>query len=150
MLVLKKKRKSRKITHLIGTEETFITDKEALEIIDDLEKKIRKIMKQHIGYANAITPYNLFVKVFDIAPIEVDVYKRTYLWNLIKKMLRTMRSENTCFIYMKGNKIFVLQSQEELEYVLMRFDQHIKAIENLKKNAKEWVQDEKWKQFLNE
>lgn len=142
MLVQKKRRRKK---------ETFILknayNQENEEILDteaQIRIKIKKVMIHHIGIENSINPVDLFVYVYGVRPEELNVYKRNYWWDMIKAVLRQLRRENDLFTIIKGSKIFVLSNDMELEYYIKVSNNHIKSIENLKKNAREWIKKKKW------
>lgn len=116
--------------------------------IYEIEEKIKKIFKWHIGQGNSINSHDLFVKVFEISPKSVDLYQRLFFWNLIKRVLSHMRSENYLFVVCRGNEWFVLQLENELSFVKRKADAHIKGLNSIKSNGEIWVKEQKWRSLL--
>jgi hypothetical protein len=122
-------------------------NEEILDSKTQIKMKLRRIFKSHIGETNSISPFELFYQTFNIKPQELNIYKRNYWWNIIKYILRQMRRDNELFTIIKGSKIFVLSNQGELEYYIKVSNNHIKSIENLKKNARKWVENRSYKKI---
>lgn len=120
------------------------------QVIDQpqvLKEVLISIFKYHIGEQNFISPYDLFVRIYGKDPFTFDVFKRMYLWDLIKKQLAELRSTNSLFTILKHGKIFLLRTEEELQGVHDRNNKHIEALKKLNINATEWVKQEKWKRL---
>ena len=128
--IYKKKRKKLIKPSLLLTDYSCLKREERLEGLFEIRKRIRSAFIFHIGEENSISPYDLFVKVYEISPMGLDIFKRNYWWNVIKKMLSEMRMENELFIINNGHKLYVLQTKEELEKFHSRMD---RVIGNLKK-----------------
>ena len=103
-------------------------------------------MRKHIGEENAITPYKLFYVIFGQDPFSLDLYKRQYWWNVIKRVIAEMRKEDV-FIINKRTKLFVLKSNEELEDFNRRINRTIKGLYKLQDNAAKWVSIERWREL---
>lgn len=112
--------------------------------IEEISKKLLKCFKYHIGKENGITPYELFVFVYEIKPENVDVYKREYLWGLIKKILSSFRTINSIFVINDRTILYVLRTQDEYNKFSQSIDRHIKSLELIKHNAKEWIKHRMW------
>jgi len=105
---------------------------------------LMRIFANHIGKDNATNPFDLFVLVYGFSPMDLDVYKRQYLWNLIKIVLKELRHEGELFTIFRGNRLFVLCNNEELDAYKKRIDTHIINLNNLKSIAEDWVKTQKW------
>lgn len=117
--------------------------------LGELRDKLRLIFKRHIGEENAISSSDLFTQCFDMLPEKVDIYRRIYLWQAVKVVLRDLRSGNTLFVIAKVNKLFVLQSEQELKFIKMKVRNHITALHHMETNAVKWVKDSLWKEALS-
>ena len=147
-LLIKKKRKRMDINLLLqydelSTEETHLT-------IADLRKKLLSIFKWHVGKENAITPVDLFIKIYGVHPATIDLYKRAYLWNVVKATLTGMRHDDTLFIINRSHYLYVLQSSDELAQFEKQQNAHIEAIKNNIIRAKSWVKKKKWLNVIGE
>lgn len=134
LMLKKKKKKMLDLTQVENIEEI-------------LEDRIKEAFKGHVGEELAITPYDLFIKIFHKHPEEVDIYKRVFLWNLLMRFLHKMRREKKLFVINKVNHLFVLKTQEESDKFRNRLDRTIEALGRTQDNADEWVQQKKWKVF---
>lgn len=143
----KKQKKKKKKNSVYIMTNVYNTDEEIPDSESQIRSRLKSIMRQHIGISNSISPVELFYSIYSTYPNELNVYKRNYYWELVKKELRRFRKENELFTIIKGSKIFVLYDEVELDYYLKRADRHIKSIKNLKVNAKNWVKNKKWKKL---
>lgn len=146
---LKSKKKKRKFEEsLLLMDYNCLTKEEAIETVADIRKKLLKIFKYHIGEQNAITPYNLFVELFGVGPYEMDIYKRTYWWNILKKVMAGMRSDGSLFVINNhGRRLYVLQTKTEANTYKAGVTKNIEALRRSMANADDWVAKEKWKDF---
>lgn len=112
-----------------------------------IDGKLRKIFKSHIGEENGIKSEELFFEVYERNTSSFPIYQRSYLWNLIKSLLRENRKTETMFTVRKGNKYFVLKSKEELKYFNVQMDNHIQNILQLKTKAGRWVRNKSYLRF---
>jgi hypothetical protein len=141
--LINKKKKKKKDTFILQDVYTNGSE-EILDSKQQIKIKLTRILRNHIGIENSINPFDLFYYVYNIQPQDLNIYKRNYWWDVIKFVLREMRRDNELFTIIKGSKIFVLSNKEELKYYIKVSDNHIKSIENLKKNAKKWVEQKKY------
>lgn len=142
-----RKRKRRKQGTVLLTDYECLSNEEMLDNIEHIETKLFSIFKYHIGNENPITPYELFVHIFRMSPYEMDVFKRNYWWNVLKTVMRKMRTQGTLFIINKGAKLYVLKTYEEANEFKDKTDRNIKALNNLKSVADQWVREEKWRRL---
>lgn len=143
--VLKKKKKKKDNYLRMGVSE--IGEEEAQKFVKGLKTRICKAFKGHVGESKAITPYDLFIKVFNVNPDMVDIYKRTYWWNVVMRILHDMRKDGSMFVINKRKYLFVLKSKDESDGFRRRLDATIRAIENTQDRADDWVKSRKWKSF---
>lgn len=139
----KRKKKKKKEIYILQN----VYNNQYEEILDTKTQilySLKRILKNHIGESNHITPYELFYLVYNIRPDELNIYKRNYWWNVIKGVLRELRRKNECFTIIKGSKIFVLSNNEELNYFIKVTNKHMKALDNLKLNARDWIKKKKY------
>lgn len=115
---------------------------------DEIDKKVFSVFKSHIGKANEISHYDLFEKLYGLPAPQVEVFKRIYLWNVIRKVLRRLRSEGSLFVIMGTHSCYVLQTAEELRYLNLAINNHIKGLNDMKTKADEWVKGEKWRKLI--
>lgn len=110
----------------------------------ELERKVRKIFKYHIGKANAITAYDLFNEVFGVKPDTISVFERSYLWNVLKVILSRLRSSSVLFIVNNNFDFYVLQTEQEYKDYESKLDRLISGLFESKKKAKLWVSNKLW------
>jgi len=115
--------------------------------IEELTKKIILVMSKHIGEENAILSTEFFEQVYETNPEDVDVYERRYLWEAILRINSKLRSTNVMFIITKYNLSFVLKSMDERDDYHKVQNARKKSIDRLKRNATQWVAEEKWKKI---
>ena len=139
MEILKRKRKNLLLISFenLEREEIILTLKE-------IRENMRKIFRKHIGKGEAISPTQLFFEIFNTDPDEVDIYRREFWWNVIKKVISQMRYDGDIFIVNTGKRLFVLQSSDELKNFTDRIDNNIRGMENTKKMARDWIRERKW------
>lgn len=143
LLEKKKKRKKRK-EYLLLTDFECLSEDEVMETIHDIRVRLRSIFKTHIGNENAISPVDLFERIYGIHPMHLDIYKKQYWWNVIKLCLRQLRNEETLFVINKRTKLFVLQTYEEASDFKKIIDRDIENMKKVKIKADEWVRKRKW------
>jgi hypothetical protein len=121
---------------------------EVLKTIEEIQKKLISIFSNHIGKENSISSSELFKEIFSVEPAKVNVYKRAYWWNVIKKVISELRKYEIVFIVNQGHKLYVLQSLEELKEVSNQIDKSIEGLKLSKIKAQDWVKEKKWKKLL--
>jgi hypothetical protein len=141
-LELKKRKRKRK---LLLTDFECLTDDERLLTITEIRQRIKKIFKQYIGEENFITPVEVFERVYNIHPEQMDIFKKNYYWQVIRNVIRQLRREEILFIVNKGSRLFVLKSKTELKAFEKKINLDIENMIQLKVKAKRWVNNEKWK-----
>ena len=112
---------------------------------EKLKKRLKKIMRKHIGKSNAIESEDLFSLVFELSPYQMNVFEVTYLWNIVKTLIRELRRDNELFIINSVRYLYVLETQEECKHFENRIDATIKALEKTKQNARDWVNGKKYR-----
>lgn len=137
-----KKRRKRKDYVLMLSEN--VSEEEAYATVEDIRKELVKVFRYHIGEENAITPVNLFIKVYGVNPNEIDVFRRNYMWNVVKTILKQLRNDDTMFVINKGTKLFVLKTEPEKVAFKKRMDRNIEQLKSLKVKADEWVDKKKY------
>ena len=123
-----------------------IAREDIISTLTQIRIKLKKEMAKHIGEENSITPAQLFQLVYEISPFDLDLYKRQYWWNVIKRVISEMRKDDV-FIINKRTKLFVLKSEEELTDFNKRINRTIKGLYNLQSNASKWVSFERWREL---
>jgi hypothetical protein len=124
-----------------------LNEDDAIKTIAELRESLLKIFKYHIGEANSITPFDLFLQLFSQDPNNMSIFKRNYWWNIVKAVIRNMRSNGTCFIINKRTKLFVLQTMEESKDYKNMIDRDIENMKKIKIKADNWVASEGWKKI---
>jgi hypothetical protein len=141
----KRKKKKAETFLLIGYDN--INKEDAIRTMKDMKLHLVKIFRFHIGEENSISPYDLFYEIFRFNPINLDIYKREYLWNLIKIMIRQLRKEGTCFIINSRSKLYVLKTKKEFKSFANLIDRDVANLKASKERAREWVEKSLWKQL---
>ena len=134
-----KKRKKKK--------KEFLEVGEKEEVEEQLDSRIKNAFKGHVGEDNALTPLELFKKVYNIDPNDVEFYKRVYFWNLLLKKLHDFRKNKTLFVINKATHLFVLKTQKESFDFRKRLDSTIVALGRTQDNADSWVKSKKWEKY---
>lgn len=123
----------------------FLTIQQEDQISQELQKRVLKIFKTHIGIENAIQSVDLFIQVYGIHPAEMQNFKRDYWWKKIRIALSSLRKQDIMFTVKRGNKWFVLCTKQEAKDFKTNVRRHIKYLENLMDRADNWVDRKKWK-----
>lgn len=140
----KKKKKKRNEVFLLtnfeslSIDEVMVTEKEMMD-------KLVKIFRYHIGEANAISPHDLFIQMFDVNPNDLSIYRREFWWNILKKMFRLLRKTGSLYIVNKRVKLFVLQNSKEMKDFEKQINRTILGLEDLRRRGWDWVNKEKWR-----
>jgi hypothetical protein len=142
-VVLKKKKKNKYIGQNVFSD----TKEEILDTETQIRVRLKKIMRSHIGIENAISSNELFFLIYGMEAEDLNVYKRTYWWSIIKQELRHLRRMNEMFSIIKGSKIFILCSDNELKNYIKFTDNNIVSIKNMQKNANIWVKKKLYRNF---
>ena len=66
-----------------------------------LINRIKKTMKGHVGEDYFISADMLFKKVMNANQFDIEFYKRKYIWDIIKLLLRELRMKGVVFIINK-------------------------------------------------
>ena len=110
-----------------------------------IKKRLKLLFAKYIGISHSITPYEMFKEIYGKYPYDLNVYERSYWWNVIIVILRELRRNCELFVVHRGSKYFVLQSEKELEMYNEMIDRNVRNLESIKKIAKKWIDEEKWK-----
>ena len=143
----RKRKKQRQSSIIIYDDFSSLSGNDLVRTMDFIKVRLLKVFRGHIGEANAISPYDLFVFVFGRSPDTMDFFKRMYWWGIIKKIMKSLRKDGECFIINKVSKLFVLQSREELQEFVKKTDNHILNLRESKRKAFHWVKFQKWRKF---
>jgi hypothetical protein len=138
---IKKKRK------LLFIDFNQVEREEIIKTIKEIREKLIKIFRSHIGKENAINPVELFEQVYNVNPFIIDIYKREYWYNILKAVIRQLKKENSCFVVITQQKLYVLHTEEELLAYKKKSDNHIKNIEDDKTRAEKWIKDKGYRDF---
>lgn len=120
--------------------ESFKSKEEILELLVE-------VFKNHIGIENAISSEQLFFKITNIYPDDMDYYEKSYRWNAIRRLLGVLRREGLLFVVMGHHHHYVLDSNRELASYKNKVDATIKGLRNIKDKADIWVESKKLKQL---
>lgn len=105
----------------------------------EIEEKLRKIFKYHIGKENAISAYDLFFQVWGKRPDSLNVFEKAYLWNTIRNILNKLRSVSELFVVNNGYEYYVLKTMNEYEEYAAKVDRLITGLKESKGRALSWV-----------
>lgn len=122
-------------------------EKNLKRTLSELEKRIISIFRSHIGKANSISASDLFTIAIGEDPLKMDVFQRSYLWNVIKGIIHKLKMYEILFIVNDGINFYVLQTMEEFKVYEQRLDRMIESIKESKRRAYNWV---KYKKYNNE
>ena len=143
----KRKRKKKRQTTLLLIDYECLSREEQIRTIHEMRVRLKDIFRHHIGKEEFITPVNLFTEVFGVNPENLDIYKTTYWWSVLKKVLRGLRSDRTLFVINNGRKLYVLHSQDEANMYKRKIDKDIIAMGKSKVFADEWVRNRLWREL---
>ena len=121
-----------------------ITNKETIVTIKEITERLIKHFREHIGLEESTTPRDIFTAVMKINPEDMSIYKREFWWNIIKRITGSLKKEDILFVIHRGQKWFVLLTEDELDYYKKMQDRHIASMEKSKILATEWVRLRKW------
>ena len=142
-----RKKKQRQSSIIIYDDFSSLSGNDLVRTMDFIKARLLKVFRGHIGEANAISPYDLFIAVFGRSPDTMDFFKRMYWWGIIKKIIKELRKDGECFIINKVSKLFVLQSREEFLDFARKTNVHILNLRESKRKAFHWVKSQKWRKF---
>jgi hypothetical protein len=117
--------------------------KEELRIM--IRKKLRRIMKRCIGKENELSLYDLFIEIFEETPEKIGIFESLYWMEFLRFEMRRIRAEGEIFMIIGRKSVYVLQSKEELSSFENKADNMIKNLEELKKKARKWVNEQQWR-----
>jgi hypothetical protein len=143
----KKKKKKRKNPRLLLINYESLTREELISTIEEIEGRLRKEFKFHIGEENAISPVGIFEKCLDIPMESLNIYLKSFWWRVIQGVMRNLRHSGDLFIVRRGHHYFVLKTHGEAGYYKRQLRKNIEACERSMKKADEWVEKQKWKDF---
>lgn len=135
-----KKKKKRILTKILNPDESNIHTS-----IDIIVKRLFNIFAYHIGKENSISSSELFKEIYHVYPDELNIFERTYLWNVLKVLFTKLRSNEELFIVNNGSEYYVLKNQEEANVFKAKITRTIKALEDVKIKADNWIKNKKWK-----
>lgn len=140
------KKKMKKKSHkLLLIDYDNLSPNEMVATIGEITNKLHVIFRKHIGLENSISPVEIFEGVMGFDPIEMSIYKREYWWNIIKKVIKQLKSSEQLFIIHRGQKWFVLKSPEEASQYKNQMIQCANALIGSSKKADKWVRKKSWK-----
>jgi hypothetical protein len=145
--IIKNQKKKKKVLQL---DFNCLTREDIIKTMAEIRKAVLKIFRKHIGRENSITPFELFYEVFGISPQLLDIWKRGYWWNVLKRIIIEMRREGDIFIINRGYFLFVLKTKEENRQFQDGVNRHIAYLEDMKETANNWVKNEKWRGLEDE
>jgi hypothetical protein len=118
-----------------------------LLVKNEVKNKMITLFKNHIGKENGITSTSLFYYFHNVSALSVDVYKRIFMWGVIKRILHNLRLNNELFVVSEHNNFFVLSNKEERLKFHERLSGMKKGITRMQKNAKKWVDEKKYEEL---
>jgi len=139
----RKKRKSNRILNITGD----LDSEESESTVHEIRRRLLLVFKNHIGRENAITPFDLFYSVYRVNPQSIDIYRRGYLWIILRRIIKEMRKDKTIFIVNEKTRLYVLKTVEECYKLKNGIDRHIENLKGIKAYADEWIREEKWRKL---
>lgn len=140
------KRKKRRNNRILNITANLDSD-ESESTVKEIRRRLLIVFRSHVGKDRAINSYDLFFSVYRVNPESIDVYRRGYLWIVLRRILKEMRRDNTLFVITEKSRFYVLQTQEEANKLKSGIDKHIENLKGIKSLADKWVQEEKWKKI---
>lgn len=134
----------KKKKYLFITNFSNLNDKLIIEE-SEIIRKLRTLFKSHIGKENSISPIEVFYYVFNQNPERTDIFKRNYLWSIIKGVLRNLRREGVLFVINEGRELYVLKTKEESLRFRKRIDSCINELKEIQNKADIWVKKRMYK-----
>ena len=122
-----------------------IDETNKIKTLAQLQERIRITLKYHIGRENALSTYDFFISVIGVSPHELDTFKRSFWWNIIKKLCSEMRKEGVLFPIIEGCNVYILKTETEAERFNKRLESDINGLRKAQIRASEWVRGEKWR-----
>lgn len=124
-----------------------LTREQTIKTVYELRQKLLSIFRDHIGYDDGIFPVELFEEVFDINPQKINIYKREYWWNFLKRVMQGLRSDGTLFIINDRVRLYILKTEEEGKKYKKRLGNTIKELRKSQGKADDWIRRKKWRYF---
>ena len=122
-----------------------LSREEILATLKEITVNLQKHFKNHVGFANATSPHEIFEVVTGLDPNTLSIYKREYWWNVIRKTMSKLRAAEDLFIIHRGQNWFVLQTKEECTQYKTILDRSIQGLKDSKIKADKWVENEGWR-----
>jgi hypothetical protein len=112
-------------------------------------EKIKEIFKGRIGEQNAIGSWALFTEMFG-SPHKYNIYKREFLWKMLKGIINNMRKNTNYFIICHSEMWFIPQTREEGKYYEDRLNSEITGLKESIKRLKVYIRNKEWKSIGGE
>lgn len=109
-------------------------------------EKIKSIFKDRIGEENAICSWELFSKMFGNPNLH-DLFKREFLWNMLRKMVTYLRNNTYFFIICYEDKWFIPKCESEGAYFTNKCKKEIGGLKNSIKRCNNYIKNEEWKKI---
>lgn len=122
-----------------------LTRDELLATIKEITMRLHTHFRKHIGFEQACYPAQIFEASLSVNAEELSIYEREYWWNIIKKVMKNLRSSEQLFVIHRGNKWFVLFNTQEAKQYCGMLDNTITALGNSQKKARKWVRNQSWR-----
>jgi len=137
----KRKRKNQKV---LFTNFNNLSEKQAITTFKEMREKLKHHFIWHIGRENATNRAAIFEAVFNMHPMDMDIFKRAYWWKIIDMLLKEMKHDNELFVIRRGQSHFVLSTLAEADYYKDQVDRSITNLQKSKDQAYEWVKKRKY------
>lgn len=118
---------------------------EISENISDLRTKLIKLFKNHIGFEQGLTGWELLEKVYKDKFYVMNDCEKYFYYNILKIVIRKLRRERVILIINQKHKFFVLKTMEEFLKLSSLLDRDIKNMERLQEDGYQWVVKEQWR-----
>ncbi len=143
-----KKKKNKKQTPQMLLFDYISLNKEQQEtILTEIERKLLREAHNIIGIENAILLYDLFIKIYGIESDSIEVYKRIFWYEIIKKCMKRLRRDMKAYFILGRNYAFILKSHEEAVAYKKFLQKDIESLKNSQKNADVWVERKMWRKL---
>lgn len=110
----------------------------------ELKMKIKNLFKNHIGFENGLSGYELLEKVFGSRLDSMNDYEKYFYYDLIKKNIRLLRKDRIIMIINQRGKFFVLKSIGEWTKLSEFLDRDVQHLRRLQSDSYNWVIEKRW------
>lgn len=143
-MIMKKKILRKKSHKLLLIDYDQLSREEMVATVGEIANRLHTHFRNHIGFENATYPVEIFENVIGVDPDSLSIYKKEYWWNIIKKIMSRLRYSEDLFVIHRGQKWFVLKSENEANDYRTMMTRTARALINSTKKADKWVRNKSW------